>query len=118
MESTCIHAPEPTDPSRPAITNGDTPPQITNGTSDLSSAPPTCNDPNGKHAGHSHTQTFTTYHPLLVESHYCILLCYLLLGDIAGASEAYAKTTHLVDGVEGYPVFLPARSMAQAEFLE
>jgi hypothetical protein len=64
------------------------------------------------------TRAATRIRPLLVESHYCILLCHLLLGDIAAASEAYLRTTHLVDGVEGYPVFLPARSMAQAEFLE
>lgn len=64
------------------------------------------------------SQTFTTYHPLLVESHYSILLCHLLLGDFPAVLTAYNKIAHLVDGLEGYPVFLPARSMAQAEFVE
>lgn len=105
MESTCIHADGTPHDAAKAAAQGEC----------LDDSP--CNvDPHK--VGHTHTQTFTTYHPLLVESHYCILLCQLLLGDIAAASEAYLKTTHLVDGVEGYPVFLPARSMAQAEFLE
>lgn len=64
------------------------------------------------------SQTFTTYHPLLVESHYSILLNHLLLGDFPAVLTAYNKIAHLVDGLEGYPVFLPARSMAQAEFVE
>ncbi|KAL0069378.1 hypothetical protein AAF712_003399 [Marasmius tenuissimus] len=62
--------------------------------------------------------TFTTYHPLLVESHFSILLCMLLLGDFAGILSRFARTAALVDGLEGYPVFLPPRSMAQAEFIE
>lgn len=70
--------------------------------------------PDGKPA----SQTFTTYHPLLVESHYSILLNYLLLGDFPAVLNSYVKIAHLVDGLEGYPVFLPARSMAQAEFVE
>jgi hypothetical protein len=108
MESTCIHAAP--DGAVPAGTGSTSEHQH--------AADGSCGAPEAHKGGHSHTQTFTTYHPLLVESHYCILLCHLLLGDIAAASEAYLRTTHLVDGVEGYPVFLPARSMAQAEFLE
>jgi hypothetical protein len=61
---------------------------------------------------------FTTYHPLLVESHFSVLLCHLLLGDFASVLPAYQRAAALVDGLEGYPVFLPARSMAQAEFME
>ncbi|KAI0640210.1 hypothetical protein C8Q77DRAFT_1085341 [Trametes polyzona] len=61
---------------------------------------------------------FTTYHPLLVESHFSILLGHLLLGDFPGVLPAFARTAALVDGLEGYPVFLPPRSMAQAEFVE
>ncbi|KAI0778947.1 hypothetical protein BD413DRAFT_465904 [Trametes elegans] len=61
---------------------------------------------------------FTTYHPLLVESHFSVLLGHLLLGDFAGLLPAFARAAALVDGLEGYPVFLPPRSMAQAEFVE
>ncbi|KAF9069351.1 hypothetical protein BDP27DRAFT_1421134 [Rhodocollybia butyracea] len=61
---------------------------------------------------------FTTYHPLLVESHYTILLASLMLGNFSGAVPKFIRTASLVDGLEGYPVFLPPRSMAQAEFVE
>jgi hypothetical protein len=61
---------------------------------------------------------FTTYHPLLVESHFSILIATLLLGDFASLLPGFARAAALVDGLEGYPVFLPARSMAQAEFIE
>lgn len=61
---------------------------------------------------------FATYHPLLVESHFSILLATLLLGDFIGLLPTFIRTATLVDGLEGYPVFLPARSMAQAEFTE
>ncbi|OSD01231.1 hypothetical protein PYCCODRAFT_1478734 [Trametes coccinea BRFM310] len=61
---------------------------------------------------------FTTYHPLLVESHFSILIGYLMLGDFPGLLPAFSRTAALVDGLEGYPVFLPPRSMAQAEFIE
>ncbi|KZO96459.1 hypothetical protein CALVIDRAFT_563940 [Calocera viscosa TUFC12733] len=74
-------------------------------------APPPLPFPDGPAA-------FTTYHPLLVESHFSILICHLLLGDFAGLLSAFQRTAMLVDGLEGYPIFLPARSMAQAEFIE
>ncbi|KAJ4470885.1 hypothetical protein J3R30DRAFT_1133800 [Lentinula aciculospora] len=61
---------------------------------------------------------FTTYHPLLVESHYMILLALLMLGDFARILPTFVRTASLIDGLEGYPVFLPPRSMAQAEFVE
>ncbi|KAJ7571999.1 hypothetical protein C8J56DRAFT_844273, partial [Mycena floridula] len=61
---------------------------------------------------------FTTYHPLLVESHFSILICQLMQADFAGLLPTFIKTAALVDGLEGYPVFLPPRSMAQAEFVE
>ncbi|KAI0652642.1 hypothetical protein C8Q79DRAFT_897928 [Trametes meyenii] len=61
---------------------------------------------------------FTTYHPLLVESHFSILIGHLMLGDFPGLLPAFSRTAALVDGLEGYPVFLPPRSMAQAEFIE
>jgi len=61
---------------------------------------------------------FTTYHPLLVESHFSILLATLLMGDFVSLLPVFGRAATLVDGLEGYPVFLPARSMAQAEFIE
>lgn len=61
---------------------------------------------------------FTTYHPLLVESHFSILLGHLILGDFPALLPAFSRAAALVDGLEGYPVFLPPRSMAQAEFIE
>ncbi|KAH9926427.1 uncharacterized protein B0H18DRAFT_1166506 [Fomitopsis serialis] len=62
--------------------------------------------------------TFTTYHPLLVESHFSILIGYLFLGDFPALLPAFTRTAAVVDGLEGYPVFLPPRSMAQAEYVE
>lgn len=61
---------------------------------------------------------FTTYHPLIVESHYMILLALFMLGNFSRILPTYIRTAALVDGLEGYPVFLPPRSMAQAEFVE
>ncbi|THH01208.1 hypothetical protein EW026_g1458 [Hermanssonia centrifuga] len=61
---------------------------------------------------------FTTYHPLLVESHFSILICMIMLGDFPSLLPAFYRAAMLVDGLEGYPVFLPPRSMAQAEFIE
>ena len=62
--------------------------------------------------------TFTTYHPLLVEAHFSSLIALLMLGDFIGAVPVLTRAAALVDGLEGYPVFLPARSMAQAELVE
>ena len=61
---------------------------------------------------------FTTYHPLLVESHYSVLLCLLMLGDFDALLRAFVRAATVVDGLEGYPIFLPPRSMAQVEFVE
>lgn len=61
---------------------------------------------------------FTTYHPLLVESHFSVLICQLMLADFSSILPTFSRTASLVDGLEGYPVFLPPRSMAQAEFIE
>jgi hypothetical protein len=61
---------------------------------------------------------FTTYHPLLVESHYSVLLCLFMLGDFAALLRAFVRAATVVDGLEGYPIFLPPRSMAQVEFVE
>ncbi|KZS93516.1 hypothetical protein SISNIDRAFT_411316 [Sistotremastrum niveocremeum HHB9708] len=73
----------------------------------LSSPPPTSSSP-----------SFTTYHPLLVESHFSILICILLLGNFTDSLPAFVNAVALVERLEGYPIFLPARSMSQAEFLE
>jgi hypothetical protein len=62
--------------------------------------------------------TFTTYHPLLVESRFTILICQLMLGELPTLLTTFMRSAVLVDGLEGYPVFLPPRSMAQAEFIE
>ncbi|KAI5118260.1 hypothetical protein M0805_008194 [Coniferiporia weirii] len=61
---------------------------------------------------------FSTYHPLLLEAHFSVLLCLLLLGDFGVLTHTFARAARAVAGLEGYPVFLPPRSMAQAEFGE
>ncbi|KAF8554353.1 hypothetical protein OG21DRAFT_1412750 [Imleria badia] len=61
---------------------------------------------------------FTTYHPLLVESRFTILICQLMLGDLPTLLTTFARSAVLVYALEGYPIFLPPRSMAQAEFIE
>lgn len=62
--------------------------------------------------------TFTTYHPLLVESYFSVLIGLLVLGDFQTILPTFSRTASIVDGLEGYPIFLPPRSMAQAEFIE
>lgn len=64
------------------------------------------------------TAMFATYHPLLVESHFSVLICQLMLADFTNILPTFIRTASLVDGLEGYPIFLPPRSMAQAEFIE
>ncbi|KAK4058374.1 hypothetical protein OIO90_000532 [Microbotryomycetes sp. JL221] len=60
----------------------------------------------------------TTYHPLLVEAHFTVLLTLLLLGDFTSLITAHARTVRLMDYLEGYPIFLPARSLNQSEYAE
>ncbi|ORY79273.1 hypothetical protein BCR35DRAFT_352714 [Leucosporidium creatinivorum] len=60
----------------------------------------------------------TTYHPLIVEAHFSVLLTHLLLGDFSALVTAHARTVRLMDYLEGYPVFLPARSLNQSEYAE
>ncbi|KLO04992.1 hypothetical protein SCHPADRAFT_884129 [Schizopora paradoxa] len=62
--------------------------------------------------------SFTTYHPLMIEAHFSALICMLMLGEFEELANIFERTAHLVAGLEGYPVFLPPRSMAQAEFIE
>jgi len=59
-----------------------------------------------------------TYHPLLIESHFSVLICYLMLGNFDQLLHQFVRTAALVDSVEGYPVFLSPRSIGQAEFVE
>ncbi|KAL1923716.1 uncharacterized protein VTP21DRAFT_8696 [Calcarisporiella thermophila] len=61
---------------------------------------------------------YATYHPLLVETWYAIALNYLLLGDYAACAEWHTRIMQMHECIEGYPVFLPARSMAQADYVE
>ena len=76
------------------------------------------NQPNQSNGTLEAPTIFTTYHPLLVESHFSILICHLMLADFAAILPTFVRTAALVDGLEGYPVFLPPRSMGQAEFVE
>lgn len=62
--------------------------------------------------------SFSTYHPLMVEAHFSALICMLMLGEFEALANGFERTAHLVAGLEGYPIFLPPRSMAQAEFIE
>jgi hypothetical protein len=41
-----------------------------------------------------------------------------MLGDFPALLRAFVRTATVIDGLEGYPVFLPPRSMAQVEFVE
>lgn len=60
----------------------------------------------------------SAYHPLLVEAHFTILLCLLMLGDFSAVLTRLEMVAALLDGLEACPIFLPPRSMAQAEFVE
>lgn len=57
----------------------------------------------------------TTYHPLLIESHFAVLLNMLLLGDFSQLLLHHYRTARLMASLEAYPVFLPARSLNQSE---
>ncbi|KAJ1536351.1 hypothetical protein HK096_011142 [Nowakowskiella sp. JEL0078] len=59
-----------------------------------------------------------TYHPLLVEAWYAIALNYFLIGDWKTSVLWHERITLLDEHVEGYPIFLPARSMSQADYVE
>lgn len=54
-----------------------------------------------------------TYHPLLVEAWYAIGINLMLLNDWSSAMTWHSRIIKLQDSVDGYPVFLPARSMSQ-----
>ncbi|KAG6878946.1 hypothetical protein C0992_006383 [Termitomyces sp. T32_za158] len=61
---------------------------------------------------------FTTYHPLIVESQFSVLICQLMLADFISILPTLARTAVAADGLDGCPIFFPARSMSQAEFME
>lgn len=61
---------------------------------------------------------WTTYHPLLIEAHFCVLLCRLLLGDFSVLVTAHTRAIRLMDTLEGHPAFLPARSLNQSSYAE
>ncbi|KAJ3080713.1 hypothetical protein HK102_002871 [Quaeritorhiza haematococci] len=63
-------------------------------------------------------QPLSTYHPLLVEAWYAIGLNYLILGDWPTSTLWHERISKMVEYAEGYPVFLPARSMSQADYVE
>ncbi|VDC04185.1 unnamed protein product [Peniophora sp. CBMAI 1063] len=58
------------------------------------------------------------YHPLLVEAHFIILLGYLLLGDFTALLHGLIRAARVIEVLEGSPIFLPPRSLAQAEVIE
>ncbi|CAG8511281.1 567_t:CDS:2, partial [Diversispora eburnea] len=49
---------------------------------------------------------------------YAIALNYVLLGDLHIGALWHARIAEMHECIEGYPVFLPARSMAQADYME
>ncbi|TPX66816.1 hypothetical protein SpCBS45565_g04238 [Spizellomyces sp. 'palustris'] len=59
-----------------------------------------------------------TYHPLLLEAWFSIGINYLILRDWRTAAIWHERTVRAQEQVEGYPVFLPARSMSQADYVE
>jgi len=61
---------------------------------------------------------FATYHPLLIESLFTVLICHLMIADFEAILPLFVRAAAISEGSEGYPVFLPPRSMAQAEFIE
>ncbi|KAI8588802.1 hypothetical protein BDZ88DRAFT_420523 [Geranomyces variabilis] len=62
--------------------------------------------------------TLGTYHPLLLEAWFSIGVNYMLTRDWRTTAQWHDRTPFLQDQVEGYPVFLPARSMSQADYIE
>ncbi|KAH8921774.1 hypothetical protein BT69DRAFT_1243877 [Atractiella rhizophila] len=60
----------------------------------------------------------TAYHPLLIESHFTVVLCKLLLGDFSSLIHQHTRVTRLMENLESQPVFLPARSLSQSEYAE
>ncbi|KAJ3121944.1 hypothetical protein HK098_003263 [Nowakowskiella sp. JEL0407] len=68
-------------------------------------------------ARHSHP-ALGTYHPLLVESWHAIGLNYFLLLDFKTCLQWQERITKLYEIGDGYPIFLTARSMSQADYVQ
>lgn len=60
----------------------------------------------------------TTYHPLIIEAHFSLLLNLLLLGDFVALAIQHDRTVKLMDSLEAYPIFLPARSLNHSQYAE
>lgn len=60
----------------------------------------------------------TTYHPLIVEAWYAIGCNYLILGDWVAAAGWHDRVAAMHVMAEGYPLFLPPRSMSQTDYVE
>ncbi|KAJ3267567.1 hypothetical protein HK104_005774, partial [Borealophlyctis nickersoniae] len=100
-KSLVVSPTSPTVPPSTALTLG-TNPDDPDSTASLPPLPPTSG----------------TYHPLLVEAWYAIGLNYLLLGDWRTTAQWHERISEYQETVDGYPVFLPARSMSQADYVE
>lgn len=59
-----------------------------------------------------------TYHPLLVEAWFVMALNYLIVGEWSTGYQWHDRLAGLESHVDGYPVFLQARSMGQADYFE
>ncbi|KAI9010675.1 hypothetical protein DFJ74DRAFT_685311 [Hyaloraphidium curvatum] len=70
------------------------------------------------HSAAKNLLSLGTYHPLLVEAWYAIGINLMLLTDWTSALSWHSRIIKLQDSVDGYPVFLPARSMSQADYVE
>ena len=56
-----------------------------------------------------------SYHPLLIESHFALLLARLLLGDFTLLIRQHYRTARIMDALDGGPIFVTARSLCQSE---
>ena len=63
----------------------------------------------------SETMILTSYHPLIVESHFSILLAHLLLGDFQTLLPLHYRTAWIMESLSGVPIFLSARSLCQSQ---
>ncbi|KAL2405642.1 hypothetical protein ABEF95_011672 [Exophiala dermatitidis] len=88
---------------------------------DLPSSPSGSRDPDPDHPVFS-LPDFTeavTYHPLLMDVLHSLLLCHCLLQT---STKEHLRHAHMVARIarmcDGYPVFLPARSPARADWIE
>ncbi|KAI8919582.1 hypothetical protein BC831DRAFT_553607 [Entophlyctis helioformis] len=62
--------------------------------------------------------TYGTYHPLILEAWFGICLNYIILGDWDTLHKWHVRIHEMYRRIDGYPIFLPARSMSQADYIE